>query len=206
MARPNDVHPKIARRREQVDRRSRRRRMLLRWGSVGVAVVCTLVVAALFSPLVDLDHLTVQGLEGEPAVAVREASGLVSGTAMFGVRPSEVRRRVESLPWVAHADVDARWPDTVTVSVTPHRPLAVMQTAHGSPEGARQGGRSVLTTSGVVLEAEDLGPVGALAEGLPVVSADPSYAASGARTVLSGSTRRSPGRCSGNSAPSQQVR
>lgn len=182
-AHPDGVHPKIARRREQVSRRSRRGRALLRWGSVGVAVLCTLVVATLFSPLVDLDHLTVQGLEGEPAAEVRDVSGLVPGTAMFGVRPSDVRRRVESLPWVAHADVDARWPDTVTVTVTPHRPLAVMQAAQGAPVGAHPGGRSVLTTSGVVLDAEDLGPVSAFAEELPVLSVDPSYAAPGGPEV-----------------------
>lgn len=142
---------------------------------MGVAVLCTLVVAGLFSPLVDLDHLTVEGLEGEPAAAVRDVSGLVVGTAMFGVQPTEVRRRVESLPWVAHADVDARWPDTVTVSVTPHRPLAVMAPPDDSSEPRRGDARPVLTTSGEVLGAEDLGPIGAYTRGLPVVSVDPTY-------------------------------
>lgn len=169
------VHPRIALRREQVVREARRDTNWLRWGSLATAVACTIVVAGLFSPLADLDHLEVQGLEGEPAVTVREVSGLVTGTAMFGVRPGEVRRRVESLPWVAHADVDARWPDTVTVSVTPHRPLAMIEPQEGSPEGRPAGSGSVLTSSGVVLDRADLGPIGPFAEGLPDVSVDPSY-------------------------------
>lgn len=164
------VHPRIARRREQVDRESRRARPWLRWGPLAMAVASTVVVAGLFSPLADLDHLEVRGLEGEPAAAVREASGLVTGSAMFGVRPAEVRRRVESLPWVAHADVDARWPDTVAISVIPHRPLAFIEAPEASPDGEPRVGRSVLMTSGVVLDAADLGPLGPFTTGLPAVT------------------------------------
>jgi hypothetical protein len=135
-----------------------------------MAVASTVVVAGLFSPLADLDHLEVRGLEGEPAVAVREVSGLVTGSAMFGVRPAEVRARVESLPWVAHADVDASWPDTVTISVIPHRPLALMESPEESSDGQPLAGRSVLMTSGVVVDAADLGPLGPFTTGLPAVT------------------------------------
>lgn len=176
------VHPRIARRREQVVHESRKGRPWFRWGSLGMALASTLIVAGLFSPLVDLDHLEVQGLEGEPATAVREVSGLVVGTAMFGVRPAEVRRRVESLPWVAHADVDAHWPDTVVVTVMPQRPMAMMEAPEVSRDGQPPGSGSVLMASGVVLAPGDLGPLGPFTEGLPRVSADPSYAGSNGPT------------------------
>jgi len=143
-------------------------------------VSSTIVVAGLFSPWVDLDHLEVRGLAGRPADAVREASGVDAGTAMFAVRPSEVRRRVEAIPWVAHADVDTHWPDTVTVTVTPHRPVAVLESPEAvleSPEAvleSPEAGR-VLTTAGAVLDPDELGPLGPFAVDLPRVSIDSGY-------------------------------
>lgn len=155
----HEVHPRIARRRAEVRLETGTRRRRLRWLPLAAAVTATLVVAGLFSPVVDLDHLEISGVPDEHAEPVREAAGLDAGTAMFGIQASEVRARVEALPWVAHADVDVIWPDRVAVEVTPHRPVAII--------GDRTGGEAMLTSSAQVLEREDAGPLWPFTAGLP---------------------------------------
>ncbi len=168
-----EVHPRIERRRKAVGRSSLRRNWR-RWTLLGIAILLSLVVAGLFSPFLDLDHLEVAGVEGDPSGAVAEATGLTTGTAMFGIRPGDVRARVESLPWVAHADVDAHWPDTVKVTVTAERPLAVL-------DDGTKGRGAILMSSGVVLSASAAGPLTAFAGGAPHISVDPGYDAAAAR-------------------------
>lgn len=166
-ARPDapEVHPRIARRRAEVRRQSRSPRRLLRWLPIVFAVGATALVAALFSPLVDLDHLEVVGLEGEPEARVREVVALDAGTALFGIRPAEVRARVESIPWVVHADVDVRWPDRVVVEATPHRPVALLHRSAGE--------QAVLTASGERLTRDEAGPLWAWAENTPELHLPP---------------------------------
>ncbi len=160
------VHPKIASRRDEVAEQTRttNRRARFRWISVGVAATLTAVVALLFSPLFDLDHLDVSGIEGDPAAEVRDVAGLDEHTAMFSVRPSAVRGAVQGLPWVAHAAVTVHWPDRVDITVTPHRPVAVL--AAGARDAAAD---SMLTASGRVLSYEDAGPLLGFAASLPTV-------------------------------------
>lgn len=50
------------------------------------------------------------------------ASGLRGG--FFGVNVDALQRRVEQLPWVAHATVRRIWPDTVAIDVDEQQPLA----------------------------------------------------------------------------------
>ena len=79
------VHPRIAGRRKEVlsDERLRRRRYRIAGRCVAVLLSATAAVG--FSPLFDMDHLLVEGVEGDPASEVSEA------TAWRGVR-SVVRR------------------------------------------------------------------------------------------------------------------
>lgn len=44
-------------------------------------------------------------------------------TNFFSVQLSEVKRRVESLPWVHYADVRREWPNTLLVNVREHIPV-----------------------------------------------------------------------------------
>ena len=143
----------------------------LRWGLLSVALVGTAAAGLLFSPLADLDELRVQGVTDEPAELVREASGLTPGTAMFGIRPRDVRDRLESLGWVAHADVSVRWPGTVSVAVTPERPVGVIV------DGGSTTAPVLLTSSGELLDAESAGPLIGFAPALPDLELDPSDAA-----------------------------
>lgn len=159
---PPEVHPKIAVRRDEVADAARRRRRLVRWGSLGAAAALTAGVGVLFSPLLDVDRLEVAGVEGDPAAQVVAASGLEEGTAMFGIRAGEVRERVESLPWVAHAEVVTDWPSRVRVRVTPHRPVATV--AGGDDEPA-----ALATSSGRVLAFDDVELLVPFTSSLPVL-------------------------------------
>lgn len=165
-----EVHPRIARRRAEVaaagpDEPEPKRSFgrVLRWALLGTALAGTAVAALLFSPLADLDQLEVRGVTDEPARVVREASRLTPGTAMFGIRASEVRGRLESIGWVAHVDVQVLWPDTVAVEVTPHRPVGVLD------GGSGRGAAALLTASGHLLEPDEAGPLEGFATGLPSV-------------------------------------
>jgi hypothetical protein len=156
------VHPRIAGRREEVRTEQRQSRSRIRMLALAVAVALTVAVAVLFSPLFDMDHLLVEGVEGAPAAQVSEASGLDGGPALFSIDASEVRDRIESLGWVAHAVVRIRWPDRVEVLVTPHRPVANVAVGDDDPA-------ALATASGRVLSYEEAGPLLAFSGGLPVV-------------------------------------
>lgn len=157
-----EVHPRIAVRRDQVADAAHRRRRRILLGSASVAGVVAASVGALFSPLLDLDHLAVSGVEGDPAAEVLAVSELERGVAMFAIRPAEVRRRVEDLPWVAHAEVSAEWPDSAAVHVLPHRPVAVV--ARGDAEPV-----ALATASGRILAFEDVDVLVPFTAGLPVL-------------------------------------
>ena len=159
------VHPKIAGRRDAVADADRRRRRKIRWITLSAAGALTAVVALLFSPVMDLDHLVVEGVEGTPAAEVSAAAGLSNGTAMFGIRTIEVRDRIEDLSWVAHAEVDAVWPDRVDVRVTPHRPVAVLAATGDRPD-------LIVTSSGRFLEFDDAEALVPFTAGLPVLHLD----------------------------------
>lgn len=55
---------------------------------------------------------------------VRAAIASHVDAGFFGVDLDAIRRAAEGLPWVAHALVRKRWPDTLQVRVREHRPMA----------------------------------------------------------------------------------
>lgn len=156
------VHPRIEGRRKDVlsDERLRRRRY--RIAGLCVALVLSAAVAVAFSPLFDMDHLLVEGVEGAPAAAVSEATGLAGGTALFAVDASDVRNRIEDLPWVSHAAVRVVWPDRVEVLVTPQRPVANVAVGDEQPQ-------ALAAASGQVMVYEDVAPLVPFTAGLPVL-------------------------------------
>ncbi|MFV0315663.1 MAG: cell division protein FtsQ/DivIB [Microthrixaceae bacterium] len=183
-----EVHPRIAQRRAEVSAQAPRgdrewgAARVLRWVLVSVTLLVTAVAAALFSPFADLDELTVVGVTDEPASIVREATGLTPGTAMFGIRPAEVRGRLESIGWVTHADVDVSWPDKVTVTVTPARPVALLDsgTLDKGDLDKGNGALRLLTSAGEVLDRDSAGPLMGFAGGLPTVTIEGSEPAGSA--------------------------
>jgi len=49
---------------------------------------------------------------------------LARDNTYFGIPMAEIRQAVASIPWVAEASVERRWPDRIEVEVREHRPVA----------------------------------------------------------------------------------
>jgi len=141
------VHPRVWQRRVAVLRDQSRRR--LRWVVGGVAVLVALcaVLLALHTPLLALRHATVVGAQHTGTEAVLQAAGLVDHPPLIDVDPKSAARRVERLPWVAHAEVVRHWPDSVTIIVTERVPLASVARPGGGVATVDATGR-VLTWQG----------------------------------------------------------
>jgi cell division protein FtsQ len=121
------IDPRFRARRIAVARDAGRRRLyrLVALGVVTVLVVATL--AALRSPLLDVDRVVVTGADHTTPAAVVEASGIRPGDAVVDVDAGVVARRLAALPWVGSATVERRWPGTVAVEVTERVPVAVVE-------------------------------------------------------------------------------
>jgi cell division protein FtsQ len=122
---PIVVDPRMRSRRMEVQRgagRRRLRRVLIVAGTVGVLLAAYGITR---SPLLDVDHVRVRGGDHTDEAAIARASGVGRGEPMVGLDLGAAARRVQSLPWVAEAQVERRWPGTVSIAVTERRPVAV---------------------------------------------------------------------------------
>lgn len=118
------IDPRIRARRIRVQRDEGRGRLGRLIAVVAVVAVVAGSVAALRSPLLDVDQVVVLG-EGRTNVAtIVWASGVRRGSPMGGLKLAASSRRVASLPWVLRATVQRRWPGTVRIVVTERQPLA----------------------------------------------------------------------------------
>lgn len=143
-----DVDPRIAARRDAVERqeqwRSARPVLLL---LSGVIVAC-IGVGALFSPLLSVQSVTVRGAAGGDASGVLSAADVRLGTPLVRVDPASVRRRIEALPWIRSASVQRRWPRTIALRVEVRTLLAAV------PVGS-SGALAVIDRDGWVLRTVD---------------------------------------------------
>ena len=128
---PRDRHeaidPRIKERRESVERSRSQKR--LRWGLgvLGVVALIALVVGLLHTPWFGARVVTVTGTHPNTTdLAIVTAAGLVHHPPLVGVDPGPTAARVESLPFIASAQVTRHWPDGVTIHVTERRPTAAM--------------------------------------------------------------------------------
>jgi cell division protein FtsQ len=185
------LHPRMERRRLDVQR-DRERRRLHRAVWV-LAVVALLVVGAALSqtPAVDVDHLLVAGEGNTSEAAVRWASGIRRGDALLTLDERGAERRIEELPWVAHADVVREWPGTVRVVVRERQPEAAVQAGDRLPPALVDHTGRVLDVGGPVppglVVVTGLDP-GELAEGeiVPAGVRDALRVAVGARERVPG--------------------
>lgn len=141
---PVAVDPRIAARREQVERdRGRRRR---RWLLPGLAVGC-LVAGAWFASrtaLLDVDTVRIESGEHVTEEQIREAAGVAPGDQLVDLDAASIRDRLLALPWVADASVQVEWSGTVSIEVTERQPLAAV-------EDRATGGWLLVDTEGRVL-------------------------------------------------------
>lgn len=148
----SQVDPRLVERRREVAEAGRARRRRRSIVGLVVAVLCAGVVAVAFSPLLDVDHIAVDGLEVGSLDAVLAAANVGPDDQMVQVDLAGARQGVRSLPWVRSATVTREWPSTVRIVVTEEEPAALLVVG---------GSTHVVSTTGRLLGA-DSAP-----EGLP---------------------------------------
>lgn len=156
------MDPRFRERRIEVRRFEGRRRLR-------VLVVITLVTAgaagawgATRSPLLDVDHITVQGAYRTPVEEVITAAAVRLGQPLADVDRTGAGSGVEALPWVGAARVERRWPGRVLIVVTERSGAAVV--------AADGGGFAVVDGTGRVLEVVESPPDGLI----PLTAAAPA--------------------------------
>jgi cell division protein FtsQ len=153
--------PRLRARRVEVRRAGRRRRRRIVAGIGAFVALIALCVGALFSPLLDVDHLDIEGVRHLDPAQVRSVSRLAAGQHLFDLDVSGAEARLDRMPWVRHATVTRRWPNTVEIRVSERRPSVVVAT--------KDGARLVVTLDGVVA-----GPAESLDADLPTTIVDPA--------------------------------
>jgi cell division protein FtsQ len=86
-------------------------------GALGLVALAVGAWGITRSPLLDLDHVRIVGVNGAQVREVQRAVGLETGTAMFELDLGAAEEALNSRPWVRTALVERDWPGTVVVTV-----------------------------------------------------------------------------------------
>ncbi len=119
-----DVDPRLARRRREVQEASARRR--LRWtiGILVVAVLVGLVIALFESSWLAVSSITIEGADRADVAGILRAEGIEEGIPIVSVRTEPVAERLRQDPWIAEAQVRVVWPRSIEVFVVEYVPIA----------------------------------------------------------------------------------
>lgn len=121
------IDPRIRQRRAAVVRRRGRRRLRILVAFAVVVVLAVAVFGLLRSPLFDVRVVTVVGNHPDTTTAsIIDASGLARRPPLIDVNLGATAARIETLPFVATADVTRQWPDGLHIAITERVPAAVM--------------------------------------------------------------------------------
>ncbi len=93
-------------------------------GLVGLVVAASL--GTTLSPIFRLDNLRVTGTSHLSASQVIDAAGLARGANVFWLDTGGVERRLESLNWVASAQVKKTLPGTITIAIHERSPVGAV--------------------------------------------------------------------------------
>lgn len=125
---PAAIDPRIRARRIEVQR-VRGRRRLQRLVDLGlVLLVAAGFVGALWTPLLDVDAVVVDGAARTGAEVVRSQAGIVVGERLIDVDLRTAGRRISALPWVAQVSLHRRVDGVVDISVTERSAVASVGT------------------------------------------------------------------------------
>ena len=142
--------------------RARRRRLMVRTG--GALAGAAVVWIVLWSPLLKVKNVVVDGGVHTSAGAIATAAGLSEADNLLFVSPSHVAARAEELPWVKSASVDRLLPNTIRVRVVERSPAMVVTAGSvrwlvddtGHVLGSADGARGLPTIAGT--DAGEVGP------------------------------------------------
>ncbi|OFI38330.1 peptidase S33 [Arthrobacter sp. SW1] len=105
----------------------RRKRIVLTVIGVVVALVAALMAAVVYSPLLAVRTVTVDGTKLLKADAVRKALAPVEGTPLPQVDDAEIARLLKPLVQVRSVSTEARPPSTLLVHVVERVPVALLK-------------------------------------------------------------------------------
>jgi cell division protein FtsQ len=123
----SSIDPRIRQRRNDIQRSRGRRR--LRWVLVAAAAAVLVAggIALLHTSFFSARVVTVTGAHPHTSTATIEmAAGLDHRPPLISLDPGAVARRVETLPFIASAQVHRHWPDGVQITVTERVPALQM--------------------------------------------------------------------------------
>jgi cell division protein FtsQ len=123
------IDPRIRERRIEVIREAGRRRLRVTLIVASTIVALGVAYLAVHSPLLDLDHIRVTGARRERTADIVAATGVHTGAALLFVDTGRIERRLEQLPWVAHATVERDLPGTIRIHVTEYMPTVFVRVA-----------------------------------------------------------------------------
>lgn len=122
------IDPRIRARRIEVRRDAGRRRLQRLVDVAVVAVVAVLFLGALWTPLLDVDEVTVVGAARTGPDVVTQRAGIEPGDPLITVDLGAVGSRVAALPWVAEVRLARGVDGLVTLEVSERTPVAAVAT------------------------------------------------------------------------------
>ena len=146
------IDPRLRARRIAVRRDEGRRRLRRATALGAVALVAVVLFGVTRSPVLDVDHVQVSGVQHTSADAIQKASGFRRHAPMTDVDLDRARRGVLALPWVRTVSISRAWPSTVKIVVTERTAVAAV------PAG--NSGFSLVDSDGRVLESSPTLPAG----------------------------------------------
>lgn len=129
------------------------------WGSYVIASTERALINASAEAGYRVESLEVEGRGETDKQAIMLALGALKGDPIFALDLESARQRLLDLPWVTHAVVERRLPDSLRVILTEAEPLALWQ---------RQGVFHLVSRNGEILAIEDVARFGKL----PVIVGD----------------------------------
>jgi cell division protein FtsQ len=121
------IDPRIRERLIQVQRAAGRRRLRILLMVSSVLSAVGLAYLIVMSPILDVDHIAVEGVHHLNGTQVTAAAGVRRGDHLLLVDPGAVARRVEQIPWVRSAKVARDLPGTLRITVTEYTPAAFVR-------------------------------------------------------------------------------
>jgi cell division protein FtsQ len=165
------MEPRLRARRVEIRQAARRHRRRFVASAGVVALLAGLCAGALYSPLLEIRHITVLGAGHLTPSEVIGSSGIRVGSRLIDVDSRAAAQRVGRQPWVRTVTVTRNWPDGVTIRIQERAAVAVV----GTPSGTRL----VVSTGRRIA-----GLAGPFDQGLPLVTL-PASAKVRIGTVLS---------------------
>ena len=170
----DQVDPRLARRRREVQEASARRR--LRWTIwlLAIAVTAGPVIAVFQSSWFAVETITVAGAERTQVLRIMSDMGVDEGVSIISVRAGEIEDQLRLDPWVAEAQVKVVWPRSIEVSLVEYIPIARIRSGDtwivASGQGAVLATAENLVAPFIDIDVGVIAP-GAQIEEIPVLAA-----------------------------------